>query len=82
MSVVEVTQTGSEYIVTPEAHLHAFATMNTGSVINAYWVIEDNRLRVYGGSTTGAQIVTEVYKFLLQSLQTSEKEYTKFKFIT
>lgn len=49
--------------------------------MNAYWVIEGNRLRVYGGSTTGSQIVAEVYKFMLKTLQTSDKEYTKFKFI-
>ena len=80
-SIIEVATTGNEYRVTPEAGIHPFATLNTGGNMNANWVIEENRLRVYGGSTTGIQVVTEVFKFLFQSLQTAEKEYTKFKFI-
>ena len=49
--------------------------------MNAYWVIEENKMRVYGGSTTGMQIVTEVNKFMLKTVQTSDKEYTQFKCI-
>lgn len=80
-SIVEQ-QSGAQYTITPQEAIHPFGMLSTSSVLNAYYLIEGNRLIVHGGQQTGTQTVAEVYKLKLLSLTTSERVYTKFKFIT
>ena len=67
------------FSVNQEASGHQIGKIEPGSYV-ATWNIEGAYLKVIN-TWTGQDVVTEVNRFELLELQTSERSYTKFKFI-
>lgn len=67
------------FSVNQEAKGHQIGMIEPGNY-NATWSIEGAYLIVIN-TWTGQDVVTEVNRFELLELQTSERSYTKFKFI-
>lgn len=53
----------------------------TGGYYNANWKIENDTMIATGPAESVSREITAIYNFKLISLTTSEKSYTKFKYI-
>lgn len=69
-----------DYDVTQESSLHRIGEHDAIGV-NAQWAIVDDTMIVTGLTTTNQSVFTLVYNFLLSELTTSDRVYTKFKYI-
>lgn len=70
----------SIYNVTQEISDHNIGQREGGG-LHANWNIQDGKLLVVGQGSISTNVITEIFNFSMKSLTTSERVYTKFKFI-
>ena len=71
----------SSYTITQEESTHQLGH-RAGGILSASWQIVDNTLVVIGQETDSTQIVDSILEFSIAELTTSERVYTRFKFIS
>lgn len=79
-NVVLRNNTLTEYIVTEEESDHPFGS-RTGGNVHSNWKIEGDKMKVVGIKEVQPREITGVFEFKFISLTTSDKSYTKFKYV-
>lgn len=77
---VSVVQTGQGFQVTTTPEQHPIGHREGGRYQAAFY-IENNKLKVVGTAVASQAVIDEAYEIRLTSIQTTEFNYTKFKFI-
>ena len=80
VSVLVTNELGRENQITTEVTRHLFGQQSAGG-LSENWQLINNSMVVIGSETASTNAVTIIYNFLFTSLTTSEKSYTKFKYI-
>lgn len=77
---ISVVQTGQTFYITSEPATHPIAHRDGGRY-QAYFFIENNKIKVVGTNTSSEAVIDSAYEMRIINTTTSERTYTKFKFI-
>lgn len=80
-TVIQLKRGTITFDVTTEQRARQFGHTSDSADFNAYFVIEDNKLKVKYLVSTSNKTISEVNTFEFTMLTTTDSEFTKFKFI-
>ena len=80
VNVVAVSGSAEQFEITENQTTHILGERG-GTNFRTFWVNETNKMKVTMPNISSQEQITSVRYFALKELNTSEKSYTKFKYI-
>ena len=80
VNVVAISGSAEQYTITETETTHVLGVRG-GNNFRTFWVNESNKMKVTMPDTTEANEITSIRYFAMKEFNTSEKSYTKFRYI-
>lgn len=72
--------TSTEYVITDVDMAHPFGHRD-GSSFQVFWRVESNKMILTAAESSRNQVINMIYYFAMKQFDTTEKSYTKFKYL-